>query len=451
MKRLTYRYYLKPSKKLSIRNRINKEPIWVRVSLPSCKIDGKPTAEYHYVNLGVDVKPKYFGHQTKSGKGITYCRDVVNANLIPTSDFRKMQIKFDGVMDSLYNKFEYSHPENHEISAYIDETFGYDPMASTKNVTSIHTFIENHVEFLKSIKGEGRKESVADNTIRKFPVINKIIEAYDKKSKNKLTFSALTEDKFHDLWKHANETWKKETGSTYKPRTLFSYQSALLDVCVKAQAKGEKLGLVPSTDLKIDLTKVEIDNSKVDLFIPEANLLEIINHKFASKAFENARQYLIIAALTGMRYQSMKWCSNQPLIENTQYGYYYIDSEQGKTGTECFIPVPKHVMELCIDGYFPNFPYSLTTYNKYIKKIAAHFKIDQANDFSTHNMRSTLVTNLVNYHIALDKIALITHPRKLENTASIYDRGEKLHRSEQFYMEAKLIQQRKKTTIFKYR
>lgn len=452
MKRLTYRYYLKPSNKLLPARRVNKEPVWVRVSLPSCKIDEKSRSEYQYVNLGVDVKPKYFGHATKSGKGITYCKEVVDSNLIPTSDFRKMRSKFDVVMDSLYNKFQYMHPENHEIKDYIEETFAYDPMKSTKNINSISNYIENHVAFLKSIKGSGRSESVKDNTIRKFPVVRKIIDAYDLSTGKKLTFNTLTEAKFHDLWKHANEAFESKTNAPYKPRTLFSYQACLLDICSKAQSSGEKLGLTIHKKLKIDLTKVKLDNEKVNLYIEEQKLVQIVNHRFQDAKWENARQYMVIASFTGMRIQSMLWCSGQPIQKCKQKGYTYIDSEQGKTGTECYIPLPQCVQELCKNNRFPVFAFSEPTYNATFKDILEYFEVKQFKDFSSHNFRSTLITNLANNLIDLDKIALITHPRKLESKTKVntYVRSEKLYRSEKFYIEAKQILVRNTATMFKY-
>lgn len=452
MKRLTYRYYLKSSNKLTPESRVNKEPVWVRVSLPSCKIDGKSKSEYQYINLGVNVKPKYFGHVTKSGKGITYCSEVVNSNLIPTSDFRKMQIKFDSVMDSLFNKFQFSHPENYEIKDYIEETFAYDPMQSTKNINSISTYIDNYVAFLNSIKGSGRGESVKDNTIRKYPVVRKIIDAYDLSTNKKLTFSTLTEAKFHDIWRHANEAFKSKTNAPYKPRTLCSYQACLLDICSKAQSSGEKLGLTIHKNLKIDLTKVKLDNEKVNLYIEEQQLAHIVNHRFQDPNWENARQYMVIASFTGMRIQSMLWCSGQPIFKCNKKGYTYIDSEQGKTGTECYIPLPQCVQELCKDNRFPVFEFSEVTYNKTFKLILKYFEFDRFKDFSSHNFRSTLVTILANNLIDLDKIALITHPKKLESKTNVntYVRSEKLYRSEKFYVEARQIQLRNPTTMFKY-
>ncbi|MFT5249714.1 MAG: hypothetical protein ACI93P_001442 [bacterium] len=453
MKRLTYSYYLKQSNKLSPEERTKKEPVWVRISLPSFKIDGKPTSQCQYVNLGVVVKPIYFGTITSSGKGISYCKDVVNGHLIPTSDFRKKQIKFDAVMTSLFNRYEYEHPENHEIIDFIVKTFAYDPMANTRTVTSVHSFIEKHVIFLKSIKGTGRNESVSDNTLRQFPVINRLIDSYDNYTGKKLTFSNLTEERYYALWRHANDTYEKKYGAHYKPRTLSTYQGCLLRICAKAQYDGEKLGMVINHEkLKIDLTKVKLDNSKVDLHLKEDKLRDIINHRFENKTWENTRQYIILAALTGMRTQSMSWCSGQPIAKCTKHGYSYIDSEQCKTGTECFIPLPDCVKKLCINDHFPVFNYSSVTYNKTIKKILAYFNVPQSKDFSKHNLRSSLVTNLANNLLPLDKIALITHPKKIESTTavSIYVRVEKLYRAEIFYLEAKKIVDRNKTTLFKY-
>jgi hypothetical protein len=432
MKKLTYSYYLKPSNKLSPEERTKKEPVWVRISLPSYKIDGKPTSQCQYVNLGVVVKPMYFGNITSSGNGISYCADVVKGHLIPTYDFRMKQIKFDAVMTSLFNKYEYEHPDNQEIIDFIITTFAYNPMENTRSVTSIHSFIEKHVIFLKSIKGTGRNESVSENTLRQFPVINGLIDSFDNFTGKKLTFSNLTEERYHALWQFANDSYEKEHGAPYKPRTLWSYQGCLLRMCTIAQSEGEKMGMVISyKKLKIDLTKVKLDNSKVDLYLKEDKLRDIINHKFENKTWENTRQYIILAALTGMRTQSMSWCSGQPIAKCIKHGYSYIDSEQGKTGTECFIPLPYCVKNLCVNDHFPVWNYSSVTYNKTVKKILAYFNVPQSKDFSKHNMRSTLVTNLANNLLPLDKIALITHPKKIESTTavSIYFRVENLYRA----------------------
>ncbi|UQD55763.1 site-specific integrase [Flavobacterium sp. K5-23] len=453
MKRLTYNFYLKPSSKLPLEKRTKQEPVWVRISLPSYKVDGIPTSKCQYVNLGVSIKPTYFGNITKSGNGITYSSKVVNEHLIPTFDFRKNQMKFDAVMTSLFNRYEYEHPENHEIIDFIVKTFAYDPMANTRTVSSVHNFIEKHVIFLKNIQGTGRSECLSHNTVRQLPVVNSIINLYDTHIGSKLTFAKLTEQIFHDLWKFANDNRIKKIGVPYKPRTLSSYQGCLLRMCTLAQENGEKLGMIANhKKLKIDLKKVKLDNSKVDLYLKEDKLLEIINHKFENKTWENTRQYIILASLTGMRTQSMSWCSGQPIAKCTKHGYSYIDSEQGKTGTECFIPLPYCVKKLCVNDHFPVWNYSSVTYNKTVKKILAYFNVPQSKDFSKHNLRSTLVTNLANNLLPLDKIALITHPKKIESTTavSIYVRVEKLYRAEIFYLEAKKIVDRNKTTLFKY-
>lgn len=453
MKRLTYKYYLKPSNKLSPKERTTKEPVWVMVSLPSYKVNGQVTPSRQYLNLGVTIKPDYFGSITTRGKGITYTKEIVDSNLNTTSDFRNMRTKFDGVMNSLYNKYEYDQPENHEITDFIIQTFAYDPTKNNRNVVSIHSYIESHVTFLKSIQGTGRSEEVCKNTIRRFPVINNLIDAYDTSTKKKLTFSKLTEEKYYALWEHANDAYKAKTGAPYKPRTLLSYQKALLDICNNATSQGEKLGMENnSKKLLIDLDKVEIDNTKVNLYLTEEKLLEIANHTFDDKAWENTRKYILIAACTGMRSQSMKWCSGQPILKCKKHGYKYIDSEQGKTGTECFIPLTECVKNLCVDDKFPVFKYSGVTYNKTIKKILQYFNTAQFKDFSTHNMRSSLVTNLANNLVDLETIALITHPKKIKTSTSvdIYVRSTKLYRSEIFYLEASLIQGRNNATIFKY-
>lgn len=184
---------------------------------------------------------------------------------------------------------------------------------------------------------------------------------------------------------------------------------------------------------------------------------KIIDLEPQTKKEKQTKEYIIIASLTGMRYQSMLDSSGKQIEFNNQNNkeFIFVEVKQDKTNTDNIVPLMNEAKKIIIENnfVFPNFNnVSLMTINRRICILLQNLGIENYDKFSSHNMRSTFITNLSIKGMNENTISLITHPVRKDKTKStwIYNRSTNLQKAVMFFDEVNRINLVTKSEIYTF-
>jgi hypothetical protein len=193
-------------------------------------------------------------------------------------------------------------------------------------------------------------------------------------------------------------------------------------------------------------------------------IIKIINSDVScDRHLQNAKDYFVVASLTGMRYESMRDAVGKPIekFKDENYDFSYVHSIHNKTSTEVYIPLLKPVLEVVARlGGFPKVAAN-SSINNYLKRLFVHLEINRLEPvkkvtyrngivetkeptsklISTHDCKGTFYSNLYSLNVAEIVIDNITHPdRKPKNAmAKIYNKTTMLTKSKLFVDEINKI------------
>ncbi len=189
-----------------------------------------------------------------------------------------------------------------------------------------------------------------------------------------------------------------------------------------------------------------------DVYINQEQLLKILNADASlSSEFANAKNYLLISSLTGLRYEDM-YSLNKLDIQTykarnkTFIGFTTKIRKASKVNKEVFICVPlfDHVKKILSDngGKFPSFPKNQPM-NRQLKKFCKHIGFNEEIEckywyykhegvvientpmhelIETHTGRKTFYTNLTQLQVNRNIIETVTHPKYQSKTmAGVYN------------------------------
>ena len=252
---------------------------------------------------------------------------------------------------------------------------------------------------------------------------------------------------------------------------MCKYQKTLIKVLRDAKKSGIEIQLDLDDN---NLVLEEKPNSK-DFYLDEVNLTKIINAKVTSNELIQAKDYVVLSSLLGMRYESMEDGYGSPIkkFKEPKYEFLYINSRQIKTGTEVIIPLMNPVVEVLKrhKNQFPKFA-SNQEINRWIKELFSMLKITSIEKviyytyklgvipeekpiseiISTHDFRKTFYSNLLLMNVEERFIDSVTHPDKAKPNAmgGVYDRTKMLDKAKQFYNEINRVNKTKKSKIYTF-
>lgn len=456
MKPIKYRYTLKAKYK-DLEARTEAELVLAEISgaFTHTTDNSQITYKKFQFSLETNIVPKYFGiiKEKRGVKNYVYDKTIVNENNKYNKSFRSKIKDFETNIENANTHFKNLEPTPKEVKAYLTGIYGRDKR-QPKETTTILNFVNNHIIQLESIIGKGRKDEIKNSTINSYRNIPPLIKRYNEYTNKSLSFENLNESIYWEFWDVINEirTGNKSIPSyTLKPKpplsqnTVKTYQTYFVKICKLAVKKGIEVNL-DLTDTNLVNEASNGNTEKTLAYLNENDIKKVLEYKPTSKNLILAKDYIIIASQTGMRLQSMLEANGREIELHNENGYnfYYIHTYQEKTKTECLTPIFKHALKIIKENSnkFPNFnTITLQNLNKNIRKILTTIEVTNSKLISTHNLRSTFITNLDKIGLTETVISYVTHPAKKDRTTSvhIYIKTNMLEKAEMFADEIRRI------------
>lgn len=435
MKPIKYRYILK-SKNKDLEARTKAELVLAEISGAFLNTTDNGLIKYKKFQFSLEthVAPKYFGviKEKRGFKNYVYDKTTVEENNKYNKTFRTKINDFETIIENANIHFRNLDPTSEDVKEYLTLAYGRDKR-KPKETHTILNYVTNHISYLENIIGKGRKNEVQNTTINSYRNLEPIIRRYNEYTKESLSFENLNEYTYRDIWDVVNDIRtgvKKIDSYTLKPKkplaqsTVRLYQIYFLKICKIAVKNGIEIGLdLHDTNLINDISNTP--SEKTSAHLKENDLKKVIEYIPTSKNLKLAKDYIILASQTGMRYQSMKEANGREieLHNENDYNFFYIHTHQKKTKSQCVTPLFKLALDTINEnnGMFPNFTtLTLMNLNLNIKKLLKTVEIKNSELFSTHNLRSTYATNLDKLGITEAVISYVTHPRKIDRTTSLH-------------------------------
>ncbi|WP_133524724.1 hypothetical protein [Flavobacterium sp. 245] len=447
-------------------NRTRPELVMAEVSGAfSSKKDGQLGYKKFQFSLEVTVLPQHFGIiREKRGKmGYIYDPNTVKKSEKFNKVLRNKIADFEFYIESAQVYFRNENPTAEQVKNYLHSITGREKRKPEESFEILY-FLESHIKHLENLIGSGRKDEVKENTINSFRNLVPLVKRYQQ-AKSKLIFENLNEELYRDFWDVSNsiktgdleiEGYKSRSKEKFASNTIKAYQNYFILLCKSARKQN--------IDIPLDLTDANLINSaeknssvKTDAFLKEEDILKVMKCKPVSKNMLLAREYIIIASQTGMRLQSMQEAKGRTieLYKNNKDAFYYLHTIQEKTSTECYTPLFLTALEIIKNNnfQFPDFTcITLANLNINIRNVLNLAEIENSSLFSTHNLRSTFVSNLSLLGLSEIVISSVTHPSKKSNTSSvhIYDRRDMLDKAVMFTQEIKKINKTKPSKLYRF-
>ncbi|WP_417372158.1 hypothetical protein [Gelidibacter japonicus] len=423
------------------------------------------------ISLDATILPSNFGLKEKNFKfdEKTFTRFAKTNRTIRT----KMGLLESGI-DILTNDYILKGivPEPVEFKKAVKKQLGRveDNIGSQLIWDYLNEKIKSDEENLKY----AQKKGIAEGTIKSYRTLLRHLENYQIATGDVLTFANFDEDKYWHFWNVLNDIFKdkikvnnqnqprkqRKNKTGYASSALQRNQRLLLRVLRLAKKKY---------DLALDLTEetlmLEDSDSMKDFYISEVELQLIkdadVSH---SSKLQNAKEYAIIAALTGLRNESMIDTVNVEVeyFNEDGYDFQFIHSKHNKTSTEVIIPLLRPVRDILElnEGVFPKFPVNQII-NENLKALFEYVGIDEEvkltrhtysdgtkishvpkhEAVSTHDFKHSFYTNLYIHNVIHPVIDNITHPdRPPKNPmARIYNRSTMIDKAKMFVDEINKI------------
>ncbi len=471
MKSITVRYILKHSKKKP-ELRTKKETIYARVNGGFAKyINGIRKYENFDLTLDVKIKPQHFGIVIKNNfifDEVTFQKYVKQNVAVRT----KMNL-LDIAIDKTINHFDVNQIEP------TKDVFKHELLISLKRNERKKNETFTILEYLLKQLDNYRIE---DNTKKSYVTLSKYIIKYQTVKGIVLTFDNFNKEMYFDFWNVQDDilsgliTIPKVEGERkqkIKPNGFLKNGISKYQKCFKkilGDAEKDKIKI--SIDLNDKyLVEEDVESSK-NIYINEVELHKVINFIPTNKDEQEAKDYIILSSVTGMRYESMIDAFGVKIetYKDDIYHFDYIHSRQNKTSTECVIPLlaPAKKVLKNYDNIFPKFSDN-GTLNGYLKNLFTVLKINSEsiltyNTFkrgiiiekktvneiiSSHDLRKSFASNLLNLNVSQTQIDDVTHPDKKKKNAMaiVYDKRDMLDKAKLFVDE---IYKAKSSEIYKF-
>jgi hypothetical protein len=423
------------------------------------------------ISLECQIKPQHFGLDDSNYK---FDKDVFEKyskqNAAVKTRIRTLEAAIDAV-DNHFTLIEHQ-PSAQEFKKELFVRLGREKRKTEtkKIIPSVLSFLRVKIETDEKNINSNRKDEIKDNSIKTYRTLEGYIEKYQQYTGSVLQFADFDKEQvtWWNFWDVQDDilrgkiTLPKIEGKRKQTHLEYGFTFNSVKKYQSALCKVLKLARKQDIDFALDVTDtnliVKSTPSHKDLYINQAHLQKIIDCKPTTPELQEAKDYVILASLTGMRYQSMAEAhiSQIEYYDEDGYDFNYIHSKQGKTNTECMIPLLKPVLEITQrhGNQFPKFSENATI-NKSVKILFEIFDISvketiysyksgviarerNINELvSTHDFRKSFYTNLNLMKVTDTVIDGITHPDKVKENAmsEIYNVSTMLDKAKLFVDE----------------
>lgn len=418
-------------------------------------------------SLQENIIPSKFGKKETNFK---FDEAVFKKATSNNSTVKTKMLQFEGVLNEIANEYI----AKKEILLPAELTSKLNTKLRTEMVVvpklSILDYLYAKIEKEKENSGKSMKKSKRGNTIKTYVTVSHLIENYQIATNEKLAFEDFNEAKYWRFWdvlddilkdkiKVVNPNQKRKQRKQsygYLVVSIRKYQKNILTTLKEANKEGFK---VPLDIYDLDLILEDVDAVK-DFYVETELIRKIIEADVAfDENLQNAKEYFIIASLTGMRYESMEYVQRAEILNciDAKYNFNYVHSIHNKTSTQVYIPFLKPVQEIINrKGKFPKVSVN-SKININLKLLFKHLELNRLENvtkvtyrsgtistkepmsdlISTHDCKGTFYSNLYALNVPETAIDNITHPdRKPKNAmAKIYNKTTMLTKTKLFVDE----------------
>lgn len=472
MKNIKKRYYLEP-KATKVEDRIKPELIMAEINYGYATITPKGQKRHKPTrfSLQVSIKPSSFG---KPETNFKFDEEIFKKATKNNATVKNRMLNFETALSEIESAHVLARttPTPQQLKESLIEKLRPDVVKAPKE--SVLSYLYRKIEKEKSDSGKSKKTSKGLNTIKTYITVSHLIENYELATDTKLMFEALDNDKYWHIWDILDDILKGkiEVNNPNQPKkqrkqldgylvtSIRKYQKALITTLRQASKDGFKIPLDLSD---ADLILNDVEASK-DFYVEVDELKKVILTDVTfDPVLQSAKDYLIVACLTGLRFESMEELHglNIEHYSDDKYDFKYIHSKYNKTKTEVYIPLLKPVIRLLeLSNKLPEVTDNAST-NKNLKKLFEHLeiirkvkltKVTYRNGtitstepisalISTHDCKGTFYSNLYQLGVSETVIDNITHPdRKPKNSmARVYNKTTMLEKAKMFVDELKKI------------
>ncbi|MBL4587087.1 MAG: hypothetical protein JKX84_08550 [Flavobacteriales bacterium] len=264
-------------------------------------------------------------------------------------------------LDNYYDNHE-EIPSPTELKRLIQIKLGRKKkrVQSISLVSAIDGIIADNIKLSVTAKGK-----VGKNQIDKYRTIQTQLSEFGTYLSKELTLSNFDSDMYFSFLDYRNDKRKENPKYPHGYLVNAISKNANTLTALLRKARKKKLNLV----IDLDDERLRIDEVKAvdaEVFLTEDMVRQIIHsNTMKSQEFINARNYLIICALTSLRYKDMQHL-HQLKVENyvgNKYEFQGFITEIRKTSKvssrlRACIPILKPVGEILAEynGVFPKFP-----------------------------------------------------------------------------------------------
>lgn len=445
--------------------------------------DGKINYNRFKISLDARIKPKNFGLEKNNFK---YDNNVFDNYSKSNAGVKTKMNQLENKIDALYSNYELNAvvptaPQfKNDLLIQLDRK-----KREVKTTVTILAYLLEKIQEFKNNIGSGEKNEIKNNTIKSYVTLSKYIVKYQTVKNVVLTFSNFTEIVYRDFWivqdeilkgnisipKLEGERKQKIQSHGFLINGIVKYQKTFMAVLVMAKKAKIEIA-IDTTD--INLVLKETENSK-DIYITEIQLEKILDYQPLSKEVQTAKDYTILSAMTGMRFESMTDACGVEIetFKEGNHNFHYILSKQNKTQTECIIPLFQPALEILATykNCFPKFSDNATV-NEGLKvlfdlagvKASAVLTLNTfrggvlkenttVNEIiSTHDLRKSFATNLFLKKVSQNQIDNVTHPDKQpdKKMSKVYNKAGMLDLAILFVDEVQRVNKIKQSKLYTF-
>lgn len=341
-------------------------------------------------------------------------------------------------------------------------------------VDTIDSIIEKNESLTPTAKGK-----VGERQIEKYQTVRNSLLLFEKNWEKDLVVNEFDNDMFHEYLDFVNEQYKLAGNPHgYMVNTISKTAKTLVTLL-------RKIGKVKGIELGIDLTDdglsiAEVSASDAEAYISESDLKKVVNCDTCGiQGFINAKNYIILCAMTSLRYQDMRHL-HEVEVETVEYnGREFLGfdtlirkpTNQSKKDFRTFIPVLQPAQRILEDngGRFPKFPNN-SSMNVQLKRFAKFAGLDKVFTVEKHYYkvvepivsseplhrlitchmgRDSFVTNLSEIGVVPEVVMNISHPERAKTIMQKhYDKTPAIARAVQLLDELDRVEG--KTELYRY-
>jgi hypothetical protein len=467
MKNIKIRYYLEPKSK-NVDERTSPELIMVEIGYGYFRINNKGQKRYTPVRLSLqeNILPIKFGKKETNFK---YDEAVFKKASVNNSTVKTKMLQFENLLNEIANQYvtKKEVPTPKELSNELTVKLRTGFVAIPK--LGILDYMYDKIAKEKENSGKSMKKSKRLNSIKPYTTVSHLIENYQIATNEILTFEEFNQKKYWHFWDVLDDILKDEI-KVFNPNqirkqrkqdygylvvTIRKYQKVLLSTLKEAIKEGFVIPLdVYDSNLVLE------DVEAVKGFYLETGLLKKIIDAdvIYDTKLQIAKDYFIVASLTGMRYESMYEAQAKEIqtYEDSRFSIKYIHSIHNKTKTEVYVPLFRPVLDIIEKRGFPVVPTN-SEINKNLKLLFKHLGLNRLEKvtkvtyrngiistkepmsdlISSHDCKGTFYSNLYALNVPENAIDNITHPdRKPKNAmARVYNKTNMLTKTKLFVDE----------------